>query len=64
MHHLVYYMKSTKATRLEVAEVQCKVDMIEERAMKVNRAGKKAQVILTKVGVETNCLKEALQGGQ
>lgn len=54
-------MKSTKTARSEVAEVQCKVDVVEMRGINVERIEKKVQVILTEVGAKIKHLKEALK---
>lgn len=42
-------------------EVQRRVDVAKEKALKVKRDEKKAQVILFEVGVETWCYKEVLK---
>lgn len=38
VHQLVYYMKSNKATRSKMVEVQHMVDVIKERAKELERA--------------------------
>ncbi|KAG1338600.1 hypothetical protein COCNU_04G009060 [Cocos nucifera] len=44
-----------------MARVQKKMNVVEERALEVDRVEKKAQVILIEVGLEVGSLKEVLK---